>query len=211
MESLFDVLLLLGSVNLLLYEFSVFSLGVLLSFSSNSFGVLSDFSVDLGVQGFNGGNLGVLQVLFPKAELSGQVISLQALSVVIDVDTEDSFSVDLGVVFIRFTFFFGFGETGESLFRVGNPDSAISSSLEGTENSVTGGGSNETSIEDGLEGSSFFVDLFFTDVVAGGIDLFVTLVEGIHLQLFKQSSGDQETGGVGRSVVSKTGGESPSS
>jgi hypothetical protein len=47
--------------------------------------------------------------------------------------------------------------TGESLLVVGDEDTSVGSTLEGTEDSVTGRGSSETDIEVGLERSGLVV------------------------------------------------------
>lgn len=85
-------------------------------------------------------------------------------------------------------------------------ETTVGGTLEGTEDTVTGGGSDETNIEDGEEWSSVFVGVFF-DVVFGAIDLLVALVQLVHAELFQQSTGEEETSGVGGGVVGETSGE----
>lgn len=72
-----------------------------LSFDLNSVGVLSDFLVNLLVKSFNVVNLGLLEGSSPLAELLGELVLvglLEVIHVTLNVETEDVFSVFLGVV-----------------------------------------------------------------------------------------------------------------
>lgn len=206
MELSLDVFLSLGRSKLAGVELLVFSLGlVVLLGRFNSIGVLSDFSVDLGEELFDGVNLGVLEGLVPLGELllvSFRTLFLQVFHVGVDVLTEDSGLVFFRFVLVLFTFFFSSGETGESGFRVGDVDTTIASTLEDTEDSVTGGSSDQTSIQNSLEG------LLVLDVVinveVSTINLDLTSVQSVQTDLLEQSSSQQETSGVGRSVRGQT-------
>lgn len=89
-----DVLLSLSGGKSVGVELLVFSLGlVVLLGGRNSVGVLSDFSVNLGEELFDGVDLSILEGLVPLGELllvSFGTLFLQELHVVIDVLTEDS-------------------------------------------------------------------------------------------------------------------------
>ena len=152
----------------------------ILSFSLNSVGVLSDFLVNLLVKSFNVVNLGLLESGSPLAELLGELILVglcEVIHITLDVETEDVFSVFFGVVLTNgltfgnnFTSLSGLGSSllevisWESLGVVGNVDTSVNSTLEGSENSASGGGSNETNIEESLEWSSVLVDTFLSDI-----------------------------------------------
>jgi len=127
-------------------ELLVVSLGlVVLLGRFGSIGVLSDFSVDLGEELFDGVNLSILEGLVPLGELllvSFGTLFLQVLHVLVDVLTEDSSLVVFRFVLVLFTFFINSNVTGESRFRVGDVNTTVASTLEDTENSVTSGGSD---------------------------------------------------------------------
>ena len=157
--------------------------------------VLSDFFVDLGVELLNGVNFGSLEVFVPKSELGLVVFFafvLEFLHVFLDVDTEDSFSVDGGVVFAV-----GIG-AWESLGGVWDVNTTVRSTLHDSEDLVTLGGVNKTDVQDSLEWLSLFIVFnFIADIVVSTVDLSNTLVQSVKLSLLKESSGKEETGGVG--------------
>jgi len=182
----------------------VLNFGLLGGLLGGGSGVLSDFFVNLSVELFQRGLVGLLEVSFPLGELSVEsflIVFLQFGHVLFNVDTEDSFSVGLGVV----SFFAAFlGEAGESLGGVGDVEATVASTLEDTENSVTGGGSDETSIQNSLEGSLFSSLVVVGDVVVFTINLLGTSVDLVQTSLVEESSGDEETSGVASSVVGQT-------
>ena len=220
-----DPLLALG----VLLDESTLSLGDLLADrfllgSLCSSGALSDFSVNLLVEGLEVGSLSLREGFFPLGELSLEgvlVLLLQSVEVALDVSTEDVVSVLLGVVGASSLALLGDGLASlsrdsllllkvvawESLGVVGNVDSAINSTLESTEDSVTGGGSNETNIEEGLEGASFLVDALLVHIEEFTVSSLNTLVDVRHAELGEESSGEEETGGVRGGVVCETSSE----
>lgn len=128
------------------------------------------------------------------------VLVLQVLHVVGNVLTEDSVHVDLGVVLLS-------RETGESLDRVGDVDTAVAGSLKGAENSGTNSGSVETAVEESLERSSLAIEVISNvELVTGG--LLLTDKGSVHTDLLQQTSSQQETSGVGGGVVLQTDGDS---
>ena len=117
------------------------------------------------------------------------------------MDTEDSLSENLVVGVLIFGL-----ESGESGVGVRDEDTSVGNTLKDGEDLGAGGGGLETDIEVDLEGSSVFL------ILTGIIALFVGLVAFIHAvetDLFEESSGDEETSGIGRCVVAQTSGESP--
>lgn len=191
-------------------------------------GLSSDGSVGLGVKLLDVLGLGFSQALFPLRELSLELVGVLLLEEVVvglNVSTKDVFLVDLGLVLgllasvglfdllaalVGDNFGLGDLEAGESLFGVGDVETTIGSTLHGTEDTVTGGGADETDIKVGLEGASVFLN-----VVPDGeqltVNLGLTLVELSHVLKGKKAAGNEETGGVSGSVVSETGGDTESS
>lgn len=200
--------------------------GGVLSLDLGLSGALSDFLVDLLVEGFHVGDLGGVEVLGPSAELLlelGGVVLLELVHVGLDVETEDVLSVFLGVVSALGLAFLddlaslscGNGSllevvAWESLGVVGDVDASVNSALHGSEHSVSSGGSDETNVEKSLERSSVFVDAFFVDVEELSVG-FNTLVDVSHAEGSEESSGAEETSSVGGSVVGVTSFESESS
>lgn len=195
-------------------------------FRLDSLGALSDVGVQLLVDSFEGGSLGLGKSSVPLAELfleSVLVFLLEVVHVALNVETIDVISVFFGIVgALSFSLFddlaslssLGLGLleviSGESLGVVGDKDASINSTLEGSEHSVSSGGSNETNIKECLEGSSV-LDSLFVDIEVFSISGFNTLVEIVHAQFSEQSSGDEETSSVGSSVVGETAIDSESS
>lgn len=194
--------------------------GLLLSLCS--LGGLSDLGVDLLVEGLEGSNLSLGQGGVPVVELFLEpvlVLLLEEVEVCLDVGTEDVVSVLLGVVSAASLALLNDGlaflagrllllldvVAGESLGVVGHVDATVNCTLEGAEDSVTGGGSDETNIEEGAEGTSVLVDALVVDVEELAVSSLNTLIEVSHAEVGQKSSGDEEAGGVGGSVVGKTG------
>jgi len=145
-----------------------------------------------------------LEVSIPLAELSLESVLirvLQVLHVLFNVDTEDSFSVDLSIVSFLVSFR---AKSWESLGGVGNVETTVASTLEATEDTVTGGSSDETNIQNSLEGSSLVFLVVLLDIVVLTIDLLGTSVNLVQTSLGEESSGGKETSGVASSVVGQT-------
>ena len=204
------------------------SLGSLLCLLG-SLGVLSDLSMNLLVEGLEGGSLGLGEEGVPSLELLGVfifVVLLEEIHVVLNVSSEDVISVLLGVVRDGLGGLLSNGlssltggglglldvESGESLGVVGDEDATVDGSLKGSEDSVSSGGSDETNIEEGLEGSSLLLDeVLLVEVEEFSISSLDSLVVGVHAEVSEESSGKEETSGVGGSVVGETSFEAESS
>lgn len=78
----------------------------------------------------------------------------------------------------------------------------IDGSLEGTEKLGTSSGSLETNVQETLEGSWLSVDIL--DVVLSTSGFLDSGVDAVQLKLLEQTSGKQETSGVGGGVVGQT-------
>ena len=188
----------------------------------NSVGVLSDLGVNLLVEGLDVGSLCLGEGSLPLGELLLEeilVLLLEEIHVGLDVVTEDVVSVLLGVVgAVGLALLDDLLASlsggcllllevvaGESLGVVGHVDATINCTLEGTEDSVAGGGSNETDVEESAEGSLLFVDsLGAVDIKELTISSLNTLVETIKLEILEESTGNEETGSVGGGVVGET-------
>jgi len=167
-----------------LNEFFMISLGVFGGGFGNSFGVLSDFSVNLGEQGFNSLNLSGSQGLFNSGELSLEIfrgVFLKFGHVVINMNSEDSFSVDSSIILVSRIGILG--ESGESLLVVGDIESTIRGSFHGSEDSLSDSGVDNSDIEEGFEGS------LFLDVIVNSeqfsINSGLSFIHVVELSLFK--------------------------
>lgn len=196
--------------------------------SLDSVGVLSDLSVNLLVESLAVGGLCLGEACLPLGELLLEeilVLLLKEVHVGLHVVAKDVVSVLLGVVGAvglallddLLASLSGGGllllevVAGESLGVVGHVDAAVNCTLEGTEDSVTGGGSHETHVEESAEGSLLFVDsLGAVDVEELAVSSLNTLVETVKLEVLEESTGDEEAGGVGGGVVGETGLETES-
>merc|ERR1719183_182926 len=83
-------------------------------------------------------------------------------------------------------------ETGESLLLVGDVEATVGGTLHGTEDTVAGGGADETDIKEGLEGALVLVDLAVVHGVDGAVNLGVSLVKVGETLVGEQSTGAQK-------------------
>jgi hypothetical protein len=165
--------------------------------------------------------------LLPLGELlveSLGVVGLEVIIVGLDVATEDVRGVLLGVErglgLLSLDGLSALGgdklglgdvEAGESLLLVGDVKATVGGTLHGTEDTVAGGGADETNIEVGLEGALVLVDLAVVHGVDGAVDLGVSLVEVGETLVGEESTGAEEAGAVGGGVVGETSFEAESS
>lgn len=132
---------------------------------------------------FNSLGLIGLKALIPLGELLVIILLallLKAYHVLINVDTEDSFSMHLSIIGdVLLTIH---GISGEPVSAMGNIDSSVASTLHGTEDLVTGGGIDQSDIKDGLEGPPIGIRIFtYTEVFT--INGSLARVDGVHLEL----------------------------
>jgi hypothetical protein len=110
----------------------------------------------------------------------------------VDVVTEEFIIVGLGFDI----------ETRETVTVVGNVETTIGSTLHGTKDTGTSGGTGKTNIEEGLEGTgTFFVGL---DQLDGTIGLSETFVLVSKTKLGEDTTGQKETGSISGSPVGQT-------
>jgi hypothetical protein len=194
-----------------------------ISLSLNSVWIGNDGLVDLLVELFAGLGLGGGEALVPLGEenlILGWVFLLDSVHVGGNMSTEDSIFMDLSVIssgsllgigglssLVGDNLDLGFDVTWESLDVMRNVKSSIASTLKGTEDSGTSGGSLDTNIKEGLEWSLF---TFALDEEHFSVNLLLGLVVLIKSNLLEESSGNQKTGAVMGRVVGKTGGETVS-
>ena len=173
-------------------------------------GVLPDLNMCVFVEFLDRLSLGGGQAFIPLGELFFEVLlvlGLQSLHVLIDVAAEDPLSVFGGVVdeFLVSTL----GSAGEALGVMGDVDAAVDSSFQSAEDSVAGGGGNESDVQNGLEGL-----LALGVVVAHGVVLAVGGgLAGILLvetHLGEQSPGAEQTCRVAGGVVGQPSGQAES-
>lgn len=180
------------------------SLGILLGLSLDLVGVLSDLSMDLLVELLNGLGSGLGEGLKPSLELDVLLLSsLEGLEVLVNMDTQDSFS-ELDVVSLGLAGIIA-GEAGSG---VRNEDTSISNTLQGSEDLRAGSGGLQTDIENDLEGSSVLLILRGIVVLLDGG---VSSIGSIESDLLEESSGNEEASGICGSIVVETSGNSESS
>ena len=95
------------------------------------------------------------------------------------MDSEDSVSVNFGIILVIFTVFIVSGESGGAMRNI---ETSIAGSLHGSEHFVSDSGVNEADVENGLEGSSLCVGVF-AHIVVFTVDVGVGGVEFNHVQL----------------------------
>lgn len=183
-----------------------------LSLLSSASGGLADGGVDSGVvflEGF------AVEGNSPSTELLSELIGLLFLELVVvflDVPSEDVSSVLSGVErelgFLDLSSLSAFvGDdlglldvgTGESLGVMGDVETTVTGTLHGSEDTVTGGGADETDIKEGLERSGGVLNGLNTEEVTVALSLsgvFVGKVEG-----GEESSGGEESNAVSSGVV----------
>jgi hypothetical protein len=93
-------------------------------------------------------------------------------------------------------------ETRETVTVVGNKDTTIGSTLHGTKDTGTSGGTSETDIEESLERTGSILSSF--NQLNGTIGLSETFVLVSKTELGESTTSKKETGGISGSPVSQT-------
>jgi hypothetical protein len=95
--------------------------------------------------------------------------------------------------------------TGEAVLRVRNIETTVGGTLQGTEDTGTGGGTDQTDIQEDLERAAFLtVDLGGLGERELTVSLLNTLESLVELELLQSAAGEQKTNGVGGSPVGET-------
>jgi len=178
----------------------------------------NDLGVNLLVELLAGLDLVGGEALVPLGELSLELLGVFLLELVHvggNVNTEDVLSVDLSVEggigllgvgllssLVGDDLDSGLLVAWESLGLVWHVEATVTGTLEGSEESGTGGGSLKTDIKEGLEWS--LVSDIVVNVEVLSVDISVLLVHLGESDSLEESSGDQETGAVGSGVVGET-------
>lgn len=167
-------------------------------------GVLTDSLVDFGVEVLEVTSVNlVLGVLVELATETLLVVIGKTLHVLSDVATEDVAAESLGVELLSFDVV-----TGEAALGVGNEDTTVGSTLHGTEDTGTSGGTGKTNIEEGLEGAAGTVVGLSS---LGEAELTVSLLNTgevlVKAELLEGTAGKEETSGVGSGPVGQTVGD----
>mmetsp|Transcript_28508 Transcript_28508/g.47166 ORF Transcript_28508/g.47166 Transcript_28508/m.47166 type:complete len:342 (+) Transcript_28508:66-1091(+) len=134
------------------------------------------------------------------------ILLVEVLHVLTDVSTKDTLLVHLSIVFLSITVV-----TRESLLRVRNIETTISTTLQGTEDTATGSGSLAPNIEKASERTLIIIDfldeVLLVVVISGdnfSINLGVTLIDIVKTKLLKKTTGTEKTSAVSSGVVLQT-------
>jgi hypothetical protein len=142
----------------------------------------------------------VLDVLLELRLVALLVVVGKSLHVLSDVTAEDVLPQSVGIELLRLDV-----EAGETALRVGDEQTTVRSTLHGTEDTGTSGGTVQTDIKVGLEGAALLtVDLDGLGQLELSIDLLNTGEVLIELQLGKRATSQKETSGVGSGPVGET-------
>lgn len=86
---------------------------------------------------------------------------------------------------------------------MGDGETTVGGTLHGTEDTVTGGGADETDIEESSHGAFAFLE-FIERVVSLAINFLVALVLVSKLEVSQETTSAKETSSVSGSIVSQT-------
>ena len=116
------------------------------------------------------------------------------LHVVGDVLAEDVAAVHLGAELLLLAVV-----AGETLLGVRNVDSAVGGALHRAENLGSGGSAGQTDVQTSAEGARPIIDVLDHEVLA--IDVLLSLVDSVQLELLENATRQEQTGAVGGRVV----------
>lgn len=197
-------LLLLGELAALVLEglLLVLVLGLLLGGTVGLLEwVLTDGGVDLLVELLESVGLNiVIDVALELGLVALLIVIGEGLHVLSDVTTEDVLAEGLGIELLGLDIV-----TWETLLGVWNEDASVGSTLEGTEDTGTGGGAGKTDIKESLEWAAGLI------ILSSGLgegELSVSLLNTgellVHAELLEDTAGEEETSAVGSGPVGKT-------
>jgi hypothetical protein len=122
------------------------------------------------------------------------------------MSTKDTFTVHIGVVLLGVTIV-----PGETLVGVWDVQSTIGGTLQGTEDTASGGGGLDSHIQKSTEGALIFIN--FIDVVGSlpnsgrdniSIDFIVSFIDIIKSNLLEKAASTEKTGTVSSGIVLKS-------
>lgn len=142
----------------------------------------------------------VINVLLELRLVALLIVIGKSLHVLSDVTAEDVLAESLGIELLALNVV-----TGESALGVGNVKTTIRSTLHGTKDTGTSGGTVETDIEEGLEGPALLtINLSSLGELVLSVNLLNTSEGLVKLELGKSAAGQQKTSGVRSSPVGET-------
>ena len=128
------------------------------------------------------------------------VIVGKSLHVLSDVAGEDVLAESLGIELLGLDVV-----TGEAVLGVGDEETTVRSTLHGTEDTGTGGGTGETDIQEDLEWAALLtIDLSGLGKRELAIGLLNTGESLVKLKLLQGAAGEQKTSGIGGGPVGET-------
>ena len=128
------------------------------------------------------------------------VIIGKGLHVLSDVAGEDVLAEGLGIELLGLDVV-----TGEAVLRVGNEETTVRSTLHGTEDTGTGGGTGETDVQEDLERAALLaINLSGLGERELAVSLLNTLESLVKLELLQGAAGKQKTSGIGGGPVGET-------
>lgn len=125
------------------------------------------------------------------------VLLLQGAHVIGDVLSEDVSTVDFSVEALVLS-----AVAWETLDGVGDIEATINSTLHGTEDASTGGGTSQTNVQVATESSWAIIDWFDQVFLTGHIG--TASVQSVQAELVQDTAGSQQSSAVRSSVVGKT-------
>jgi len=164
-------------------------------------GVLTDLLVGILVELLKTVGLNVVvDVALELGLVTLLIVVGKSLHVLSDVTGEDVLAEGLGVELLGLNV-----ETGETLLGVGDVKTTVGGTLEGGEDTGTGGGAGQTDIKVDLEGAALLtVDLSGLGQGELAISLLDTSEGVLDAELVDGTAGDEKTGSVGGGPVGKT-------
>jgi len=164
-------------------------------------GILTDGLVGLEVELLEVTSIDLLLDVLGELGLVALLILIgEGLHVLRDVATDDVAAQSLGIQLLGLNVV-----TGEAALGVGNEDTTVGGTLHGGEDTVTGGGTDETDIKEGFEGAALaLLGLDGLDEVVLASGLLDTLELLSQAELGEGTAGKEQTGGVGSGPVGQT-------
>lgn len=161
-------------------------------------GILADSLVGLEVQVLEVTSIDlVFDVLRELGLVALLVIIGKTLHVLSNVTSSDVLAEGLSIELLGLNVV-----TGETVFGVRNEETTVGGTLQGTEDTGTGGGSDETDIEEDLEGAaSTLIGLSSLSQGVFTVSLLNTLEGVVELELLEKTASEKETGGVSSGPV----------
>lgn len=166
--------------------------------------ILADLLVCIGVQLLEAVSLNlVVNVALELRLVALLVVVGKSLHVLSDVAAEDVLAEGLGVELLGLHVV-----AWETLLGVWDVDTAVGSTLEGTEDAGTGAGADETDVEEALEWTALLtINLGWLGQTELAIWLLHTLESVGEVELAECAAGNEETNAVGGGPVGETVGD----